>query len=825
MKTRLSVTTGSKRRNAGKVTHPRKPSAADGKEKIALLEQKMNEALEQQTATADVLKVISRSTFDLQAVLDTLTESAARLCQAENVQIFLRNGEVYSLAAHNGFSPEYQDYVKRHPQTPGRGSLVARTALEVAAVHIPDVLSDPEYSFLEGQRLGGFRAMLGVPLLRDGSCIGVMVMTRATPRPFTAKQTELVTTFADQAVIAIENVRLFDEVQARTRDVTESLQQQTATSDVLRIISRSTFDAKPDLEPLFETLLESAIRLCGATRGHVYQYDGEFLRYAASSGAAPGFREYLQENPLRSGRGSMAGRAALDLRVCHVHDILLEADYERHELIRHQPFRSGLAVPMLRDGALLGVIVILKSEVAPFTDKQIELVSTFADQAVIAIENVRLFEEVQKRTQDLSESLEQQTATGEILASISGSMTDTKPVFDTIVRNLLRLFGTRFAVVQLLYDGIIHVPAVDGAPGFERLMEHYPRPLDDSTGGGLAMLTKQTIQFSPVLGNLKAPPSTQQFARDFGFNAVIFTPMMRDDTVIGVLGVAHHEPRVFDDKQIALIKSFADQAVIAIENARLFDEVQKRTEDLRESLQQQTATADVLKVISRSTFDLQTVLQTLVQSAAQLCEADMVSVTRPRDAGNVHYHVASFGFSPEWFEHMQTHPLVPERGTLIGRVLLEGRTIHIPDVLADPEYTAIKVQQLGGFRAMLGVPLLREGSAIGVFMIARGTPQPFTDKQIELISTFADQAVIAIENVRLFDEVQARTRELARSVEELQALGEVSQAVNSTLELETVLTTIVGRAVQLSRTDAGAIYVLDMERKEFRQTARCPLEI
>src|SRR5271154_4331301 len=316
-------------------------------------------------------------------------------------------------------------------------------------------------------------------------------------------------------------------------------------------------------------------------------------------------------------------------------------------------------------------------------------------------------------------ALARENAIGEILSSISGSMTDAKPVFDAIVRNLLRLFGTRFAVVQVLHDGIIHMPAADGQPGFERLVDRYPRPIDASTVGGQAMLTKQIVQFSPIRGNPEAPPGTQEFARDFGFNSVIFAPMARGENVFGAIGVAQHEPRAFEDKQIALIKSFADQAVIAIENARLFDEVQKRTEDLSESLQQQTSTADVLKTISRSTFDLQAVLDALVGSAAKLCDAESAFIFRLD--GSAYHLAASHGFSDEYRQYIMRRPIEPGRNTLVGRAALEARTIHLPDCMADPEYAWSESQKIGGYRTMLGVPLLREGIPMGVMALTRSS--------------------------------------------------------------------------------------------------------
>ncbi|HET9688192.1 MAG TPA: GAF domain-containing protein, partial [Pseudolabrys sp.] len=362
----------------------------------------LRRSLDQQTATADVLKVISRSAFDVQAVLDTLVESTGRLCQSENVQIFLRDGEVYRLTAHNGFSLEYQEFVKQHPISPGRGTLVARTALESAPIHIPDVLADTEYTWHEGQRLAGFRAMLGMPLLREGNCIGVMAMTKSVAQPFTDKQIEIVSTFADQAVIAIQNARLFEEVQARTAELTESLQQQTATADVLKVISRSTFD----LQVVLDTLTESAARLCDANRAAILRQKGTAYYYATTYNYPPAFVEFAKTMPLEPGRGTCVGRVLESRKVVHIPDVLADPEYTLLEGQRLGDYRTILGVPLLREGTPIGVIVLTRPDVRGFSDKEIDVVTTFADQAVIAIENVRLFEDVESRTRELAKSLE-----------------------------------------------------------------------------------------------------------------------------------------------------------------------------------------------------------------------------------------------------------------------------------------------------------------------------------------------------------------------------------------------------------------------------------
>ena len=883
----------------------------------------LTESLEYQTATSGVLKVISRSTFDLQPVLDTLVETAARLCDAEMGHIAKREGDVYRVAATFAFTPEWDVGARRLTFEPGRGSVVARTLLARDAVQIADLAAYPEYALPDVIAIGKMRTALGVPLLREGEPIGVIYLARQRVESFTDRQIELVRTFADQAVIAIENARLITETR-------EALERQTATAEVLQVINASP----GDLAPVFDAILQKAHSLCEATHGALVTYDGEQFRAIATHGLPLAAVEILRRP---RGAGPSSGPRA---RLVHGERFVQIADLadpasppespELRSVVELTGLRAVLFVPLRKEGGLLGYITAYRDEARPFSEKQISLLENFAAQAVIAMENARLITETR-------EALEQQTATAEVLQVINSSPGDLAPVFDAILEKAARLCDANLGIFWRHSGGLFHAATVHGPAEFADFLRRNPqRPppgsdlwrllhgedvvyktdhaegpsanprLNDAflrLGGGRAGVIVALRTDSGVLGAIRIfrqdvrPFTDKQIAllQNFAAQAVIaienarliaetqealdqqtataevlqvinsspgdlapvFGAMLdkathlceadigwlltyhentfrfaagwtlpkpfedylrhmdqprsneantglaaglpfvhvvdmkdavydsgspfrravvdlgdvrtglavslrKDGKLLGTFNLARKEVRPFTDKQIALVQNFAAQAVIAIENARLLTEQ-------REALEQQTATAEVLRVISGSATDLQPVFEAITARAAKLCEAEFSAVARFEN-GLLHLVAVSNLLPDEARAFHSLFPRPPTRGFVMGRAFVEGRTVHIEDVLADPDYdprTREILQSLTGYRSFFGVPILRDGKPIGVIGCARRAVKPFTAAQIELVSTFADQAVIAIENARLFNDLRERTDELAQRQAEL----------------------------------------------------------
>ena len=722
----------------------------------------LEESLAQQTATADVLKAISRTAFDLDTVLETLIATAARLCEAKYGEIFRRDGDVYRFAASlKNAIPAYREHEKAAAIRPGRGTLVGRVAEELRAVEIADAWNDPDYAEKDAARLGDVRGMLGVPLMRDGEPIGAFALARAAPVPFTARQIELVATFADQAVIAMENVRLFEEVQAKTRDLEESLAQQTATADVLKVISQSAFD----LDAVFPALLATAVQLIGGAHGTLCLRRGDGYRYVAFHGLPDNFVQWLIDNPPTPGSASSAGRVLASGKVVVIPDVPADADFlvPANSMGR---FLSILAAPLLREGAVEGVLIITRREAGDFTPRQIELVQTFADQAVIAVENARLFNEVQARTRDLAEALEQQTATADVLKVISRSAFDFNLVTSTILEAAAKLCRAPLATLHLRDGEVCRLVAQFGmSEAFERFAREGSIPALYPLHSRRPLRAGAIAHFSDALNDPEY--LYKDAAKLGGYRAIVVIPMMRENELVGIFSLGRAEPDPFTPSQMKLVQTFADQAAIAIENVRLFNEVKTKTDDLTEALQMQTATSDVLKVISRSAFDLQAVFDTLVSSAVELAGAGSGTICI-RD-GEVFRYRDSKGASvnPALAQYLREHPARPGRATMAGRVLLSGKVERIPDCREDPEYVVPMASLGDSARSLLGVPLLKKDSIEGALVLTRPEPGHFSDRQVEIVQTFADQAVIALENVRLFDEVQARTKELAASLDDL----------------------------------------------------------
>ncbi len=733
------------------------------------------EALERQTATAEILKVISSSPTNVQPVFDAIAQSAVQLIGGFSAAVMRVVDDMLHLVAHTTVSETGDEALKRRFPVPisSRGIPAVRAVLTGAPASVSDTETDASYppAHREMARARGYRSILAAPMIRKGSVIGTIVVTRREPGPFTDHQIGLLKTFADQAVIAIENVRLFNETK-------EALEQQTATSEVLKAISRSTFD----LNAVLQVLIENATRLAGASKGFMFRFDGEFARMAYSYNAPPAYAALIEANPIPPGRGSLVGRTLLERRPVHIPDALADKEFTWHEAQRLGGFRSMLGVPMIREGNLIGVIAMWCDEVKPFTERQIELVSTFADQAVIAIENVRLFNETK-------EALEQQTATSSILGVISSSPTDLQPVFDAILGKATALCEAHLGLLHLYEGEKFRTVAHRGdKPEYEKWV------FERGSFKPEAFLKELVAKRKPVhIADLRDTPSYRagktnavKMADVAGGRSFLAVPLLKEGQLVGSISIYRPDVRPFTDKQIALVSTFADQAVIAIENVRLFNELEARNKDLGEALEQQQASGEVLGTISSSIADAKPVFDKIVESCARLFEGHFVGIGLIKEDGLLHA-VAYHGPNREQFE--AAFPIPVDANSATGRAITAREIMHYPDVFGGdnvPPNLRRSADRVGG-KSVTVAPMLWEGRGVGGIFVARDFVGPFSEKAIRQLKTFADQAVIAIQNARLFREIQEKSAQL-----EVANQHKSEFLANMSHELRTPLNAIIG---------------------------------
>jgi signal transduction histidine kinase len=590
------------------------------------------------------------------------------------------------------------------------------------------------------------------------------------------------------------------------RELIEAREQQIATSEILRVISESPTDA----QPVFDTVVESAARLCEANDVAIYRREGDRLRFVAHQGSIPPpgpVGEYVR--PLE--RGSVTGRSVLEARLLHVADLQTKTDEfpTASDLAQRLGFRTLLSVPLMREGAAIGTIMVRRTEARLFTERQVALLKTFADQAAIAVENVRLFTELQEKNRALteahtrvSESLEQQTATSEVLRIISTSPTDLQPVLDAIVESAVRLLGGYSGTVTRVVGDQIEIAALTStdATGDAAQRERYPQSLRSGGSHATAIRNRAPFNIADTQTDPGLPEPVRAFARVRGFRGLVVVPLLRQDEVLGAISVTRRAAGGFTNGEITLLQTFADQAVIAIENVRLFKELESKNRDLTTALAQQTATSEILRVISSSPTEVRPVFDAIIASAMKLCKAHSGILVRV-ESGLIH-RVTGIGPHREAQESVQrTFPRPIDTTTTLGQAILERRVVQLPDTESPTGPPTVRdAARLIGFRAELSVPMLRDGEPIGGIAVTRQNPGPFSSDEVQLLQTFADQAVIAIENVRLFKELEAANHELAAASQHKSEF-----LANMSHELRTPLNAIIGFSEVLSEKMFGEL--------------------
>jgi signal transduction histidine kinase/putative methionine-R-sulfoxide reductase with GAF domain len=728
--------------------------------------------------------VSSRSTdrqpAGLPAVLAAIARTAARLCEASDALIYLVEDDHHRLVAKHGriaLSQRLGDTHAIRNDTPlGQAVLTGRQ------VHVRDLRVAVRARFRGLVELGLYntrvRTTLVMPLLRDRVVLGGIIIQGTRVRQFSRKQIALLETFAAQATIAIDNARLSEALEARNRDLTEALDQQRATADILGVISRS----QTALQPVLDAVAESAARVCGANDGTIRLVDGDVQKLAAHFGPAAHTADSL---PLD--RGSSSGRAILERRTVHLHDVLAVADTEFPISRALQPLsgdRTILAVPLLRDGKAIGAILIRRQQVRPFTDKQIALLQTFADQAVIAIENVRLFTELQDRNRALTEALEQQTATSEILSVISSSPTDSRPVFDAVIRNAVRLCGALYAVAWRYEGDWAHEVAHYNIPP-EQLEGLRRLSLNDHPVHSVVR-TGRTLD-APDIEQLEILPDSRARFRARGVRSLLVVPMRRHAEVVGAIAVTHQKIGAFSPRRLELLKTFADQSAIAVENARLFNELQQRTGELARSVEQLRALREVGQAVG-STLDLDAVLNAIVDRAAELAGTGGASIWEYDELTEVFHLRATNVLDSQIAEILRASGIRRGEGAL-GRAAVSRAPVQIVDVSAEGAYEGPLRDALlrSGGGSVLTIPLLHEDRILGGLTVSRRAIGEFPPDMVSLLTAFAAQSSIALQNARLFRELQAKSHEL-----EVASRHKSQFLANMSHELRTPLNAILG---------------------------------
>ncbi|WP_442894597.1 GAF domain-containing protein [Bradyrhizobium sp. AZCC 1588] len=707
------------------------------------------EALERQTATADILKVIASSPSDVQPVFDAIAASAKRLLGGFSTTVLRFIGDELHLVAYTPINPEADEALKSSFPRPLAEFPTFALVRNGETIQFPDTEAEavpPKNRELA--RLRGFRSVLFAPLMNQGSPVGIISVTRAEPGAFAPHHVQLLQTFADQAVIAIENTRLFNETQ-------EALERQTATADILKVIASSP----SDVQPVFDAIADSANRLIGGFSAAVFRYiDGKIhlAAYTPTDAVGDAVLQASFPAPLDKFPPYHLTREGAPAELPDT-----EREPAARDIARARGYRSMLFAPLMNDGEPAGIITVTRVAPGPFGEQHTRLLQMFADQAVIAIKNVGLFDEVQAKTRDLEEALTYQTGSANILKVIASSPTDVGPTLNAIVESACELCDANDAVVYLKEGDHLSYKAHHGPIP---VIFGEKRAINRSYVAGRSVIDKEPVHVGDVFSQEGAEfPEARELSHSEGIRSILSAPMLRENESIGAILLRRTEVHPFTDKQIALLQTFADQAVIAIGNVRLFEQVQERTRELSEALTYQTGSANILRVIAASPTDVKPVLRAIVESACELCGAyDATVRLRNGDSLDLGSHHGPISVNP------QTWPI--SRNWTAGLAVIEKKPIHIHDYLSAEGDAFPEGQESArrhGHRTILSVPMLREGEAIGAIILRRTEVNPFTDKQIALLQTFADQAVIAIGNVRLFEQVQERTRELSKSLDDL----------------------------------------------------------